>query len=138
MSRIHGRLLIVTGIIHTLAALIPGIFGAQFLQFSKVYFFSISPGLAAFPLFGGFINYETFAAFWFFYCGPLLILYGQVIDILEKFHVGINLNVSIPFLIVTLIGVYMIPFSGMTFLLLPQAFYMIYKSRKWMKINKNK
>jgi len=136
-KRIHGRLLMITGIIHVLLVIMPEVFGEQFYQFSKVLFFNINNGLLDFPLFGGNIKNEDFAAFWFFYAGPLMFMYGHLLDSYEKKNGHIEKNISIVFIIVSLIGSYMIPLSGMTFLLLPQGIYMYLRSSKRAKTANN-
>jgi len=129
-KRIHGRLLLLTGVFHMFVILLPGICGEQLLEFSNHGFFNISKGLAGFPFFGGSLNYENFAVFWFFYMGPLLLMYGHVIDTIERQNNAIPRQIAINFLIVSLIGAYMMPISGMTFLLIPQASYMLIRSNK--------
>ena len=128
-KRIHGKLLFATGVLHTLAALLPGVFGEQFLEFFKKGFFSISKGIAAFPLVGGTVNYDTFAAFWFFYAGPFMMLLGHFIDTWEREKGAIPRRSAIYFLLISCIGAYMSPFSGMTILLIPQAIYMLLRSK---------
>jgi len=59
--------MIILGIMHTLLGISPFAFGKQFLGFSNQFFFQISTGLSEFPLLNGRMNYENFAAFWFFY-----------------------------------------------------------------------
>ncbi|MDQ7047395.1 MAG: hypothetical protein Q9M39_07160 [Sulfurovum sp.] len=65
-KRIHGKLLMITGVVHVLLVIMPGVFGEQFFQFSKNIFFNINNGLLGFPLFGGTINNQELASFWFF------------------------------------------------------------------------
>lgn len=130
MKRIHGVLLIITGIVHTICAVLPGIFGKQYVEFSKKGFFSISNGVLSFPLLNGIMDYEVFAAFWFFYAGHLLIVCGLLFDYIEKLQNCIPLYLSISLTTVVIIGSYMIPLSGMTFLLIPQCVYMLIRSLK--------
>jgi len=136
-KRIHGRLLMITGIVHILLVVMPGVFGEQFYQFLKDFFFNINNGLLDFPLFGGIIKNQDFAAFWFFYAGPLMFMYGHLLDSYEKKNIQIEKSIPIVFIIVSLIGAYMIPLSGMTFLLLPQGIYMYIRSTKQAKIANN-
>ncbi len=128
-KRIHGKLLIVTGVVHILVSLLPGVFGEQLLEFANNGFFNISKGIAAFPLCGGTLHYDKFAAFWFFYMGPLLLMYGHLIDTVEQINGNIPRQAAVNLLIVSFIGTYMIPFSGMTILLIPQAIYMLIRSK---------
>ena len=67
----HGKVLIFFGIIHPLfgVSLFVFAFGKQFTEFSKKLFFNVSEGILEFPLLNGQMNYENFAAFWFFYFG---------------------------------------------------------------------
>lgn len=130
MKITNGRILTFLGIIHSLLGVSPFAFGKQFAEFSDRFFFNISEGLLEFPLLNGQMNYENFAAFWFFYFGLLLIPMGILVNYVE------NVNGQIPkefiwvYLIVVLVGVFMIPLSGMTVLMLPHALYMLYGSEK--------
>jgi hypothetical protein len=42
MKKIHGKLLIYTGILHTIITVIPGVFGEQISEFAKKGFFNIN------------------------------------------------------------------------------------------------
>ncbi len=129
MKLFNGKILIYTGISHCLLGISPFAFGKQFLTFSKTYFFKISDGLFEFPLLNGIMNYENFASFWFVYFGILIIVIGILINYIEKTNKIVPKKFITTYLIAVLIGVYMIPFSGMTFLMLPHAIYMLYQSR---------
>ena len=126
----NGKVLIFFGIIHPLLGISPFAFGKQFAGFADKFFFKISEGLFEFPLLNGQMNYENFAAFWFFYFGLLLIPLGILVNYLEKSGQGIPRNFIWAYLIVVLVGVFMIPFSGMTFLMLPHAIYMLVQSKR--------
>ncbi|MEW6664284.1 MAG: DUF6463 family protein [Thermodesulfobacteriota bacterium] len=128
-KRIHGRLLLITGILHLIVTLLPGIFGKQILDFASHGFFNINKGLLAFPLFGGTLDNESFSAFWFFYMVPIMLMLGHLIDNLEQINGFVPRQTAIHFLIVSLIGAYMVPISGMTFFLVPQAVYMLVRSQ---------
>ena len=132
-KRIHGRLLMVTGILHILLVILPGVYGEYFAIFSDDYFFNINNGLADFPIIGGTLNHQDIAAFWFFYAGPLMFIYGHLLDEYEKKNSYIPNNISMSFTFVAMIGAYMIPLSGMTFLLIPQGFYMYLRSISTLK-----
>jgi len=121
----NGILLIVIGILHTRFALSPEAFGKQFNEFSKSYFFRICEGLDELPVVAGHTNTEAFAAFWFFYFGILIIPLGLLVHSIEKNHMVLPHTFTISYLIVVVIGSYMIPTSGMTFLMLPHAIYML-------------
>ncbi|WP_020528875.1 DUF6463 family protein [Flexithrix dorotheae] len=132
----NGNILIFLGIIHPLLGISPFAFGKQFAGFADKFFFKISEGLSEFPILNGQMNYENFAAFWFFYFGILLIPLGVLINYVEKTNGQIPKNFIWIYLIVVLIGVFMIPFSGMTFFMLPHAIYMLLQ-RKNRGINEN-
>lgn len=126
----NGKVLIIFGIIHPLLGVSPFAFGKQFSGFARKFFFKISKGLLEFPLLNGQMNYENFAAFWFFYFGLLLIPVGILVNYVEKENGLIPRSFLWAYLIVVLVGVYMIPFSGMTILMLPHALYMLYQASK--------
>ena len=119
------------GIAHPLLGVSPWAFGEQFSSFMHQFFFKISDGLSEFPLLHGQMKYDNFAAFWFVYFGLMLIPFGMLVSYIEKTHEGqIPMNFIWAYFIFTLLGVYMIPFSGMTLLMLPHAVYMLISQRK--------
>lgn len=130
MKFTNGKILLCTGIAHFLLGISPFAFGKQFLEFANKLFFKISEGLFEFPLLDGQMNYENFAAFWFVYFGLLLIPIGFLVDYIERTTGNIPSKFIWSYLIIVLIGVYMIPFSGMTFIMLPHAIYMAMQKRK--------
>lgn len=130
-------ILVFFGIIHPLLGISPFAFGKQFLGFAEKYFFKISEGLFEFPILNGQMNYENFAAFWFFYFGLLLIPIGILVNYVEKTNGQIPKNFILTYLSIVLIGVYMIPFSGMTIFMLPHAIYMLVKRNKQSISRKN-
>jgi len=132
-KKIHGRLLMVTGIIHVLLVITPGVYGDQFYQFMDSIFFNINDGLADFPIIGGTLHHKEFAAFWFFYAGPLTFIYGYLLNEVEKIHGCVPVNQSIAFIIISSVGAYMIPLSGMMFVLIPQGIYMYLRGKKLYK-----
>lgn len=133
MKITNGKILIFFGIIHPLLGISPFAFGEQFLNFADKFFFSISDGLLEFPLLNGEMNYENFAAFWFFYFGLLLIPVGILLNHLENSGQPIPKSFILAYLSVVLVGVYMIPFSGMTLFMLPHALYMLIRRYKPVK-----
>ncbi len=133
MKITNGKILIFFGIIHSLLGISPFAFGKQFLGFANNFFFKISEGLLEFPLLNGQMNYENFAAFWFFYFGLLLIPIGILVNYVEMGNKLIPKNFIWSYLIVALIGVHMIPFSGMTIFMLPHAIYMLIQRNKQTK-----
>jgi len=127
MKSKNGKILVFFGIVHSLLAVSPFAFGKQFAGFVNKSFFKISQGLIEFPLLSGQMNYQNFAAFWFFYFGLLLIPVGILLGYVEKTIGRIPKTFIWSYLSVVLVGVFMIPFSGMTFLMLPHALYMLYQ-----------
>ncbi len=136
MKQTNGKVLIYTGGAHFLLGISPFAFGKQFLKFANKMFFKINEGLFEFPLLNGQMNYENFAAFWFVYFGLLLIPIGFLVDYIEKTTENVPHNFIWSYLIIVLIGVYMIPFSGMTFLMLPHAIYMLFQRNRLRAENK--
>jgi len=130
MKIANGKILVFFGIMHTLLGVSPFAFGKQFSTFSKTFFFKISEGLLEFPLLNGQMNYENFAAFWFTYYGLFLIPLGLLVGFIEKTNGKIPTNFLYAYLIIVILGVFMIPFSGMTFLMLPHAVYMLIQRKK--------
>ncbi|PKM45688.1 MAG: hypothetical protein CVV05_05350 [Gammaproteobacteria bacterium HGW-Gammaproteobacteria-1] len=113
-----------TGVAHVILAVMPGVFGDQFFDFSRSWFFNVSSGAADFTFLGGALNYVEFASFWFFYAGPIMFLYGQAIDRIEQSQGYVPLSIANTFMAVSVVGAYMVPLSGMTFALIPQGIYM--------------
>lgn len=130
MKPINGKILILTGICHSIFGVLPFAFGKQFSVFSEHFFFKVSDGLSEFPLLGGTMNYEGFAAFWFFYFGLLIIPLGFLVRFIEEKEITLPSGFILSYFIVVLIGVYMIPFSGMTIFMLPHATYMLIANQK--------
>ncbi len=126
----HGKILVFFGIAHATLAVSPFAFGKQFVRFAEKFFFKISEGLFEFPLLNGEMNYENFAAFWFFYFGLLLFPIGILVQHLENTNSPLPKKFISTYLGIVLIGVYMIPFSGMTFLMLPHALFMLYQHKR--------
>ena len=132
----NGILLIVIGIMHSHLAFSPDGLGNQFLKFSNTYFFKISSGLDELPAEIGKTNFETFAAFWFFFFGFLLIPLGLLVHSIEKDGRVLPHYFTVSYLIFVLLGCYMIPNSGMTIVMLPHAIYMLV--RNYLKARKNR
>lgn len=135
LSRItNGVLLIIIGLLHTKLVVSADGCGAQFSDFAKTNFFRICGGLNELPAAAGKTNFESFAAFWFFYFGILLIPLGLLVHAIERKYKVLPHSFTISYLVVVAIGAYMIPASGMTYIMLPHAVFMLagnfYKSRK--------
>jgi hypothetical protein len=133
MKITNGKIIIFIGIAHLLFGISPLVFGKQFIEFANKLFFKISDGLLELPFLNGQINYENFAAFWFFYFGILLIPLGIILDYVEKDNRLIPNTFIWSYFIVVLVGVYMIPLSGMAFFMLPHSIYMLIQSKKLAK-----
>lgn len=125
MKITNGKILLIFGILHSLLGISPFAFGKQFSIFAKKFFFKISEGLLEFPLLHGVMHFENFAAFWFFYYGLLLIPLGIVVNFVEKKLGYLPKSFIWTYFIIVILGAFMIPFSGMTFLMLPHAIYML-------------
>lgn len=135
----NGIILILIGILHTQLVVSSDGCGRQFLKFSESWFFKISGGMDELPAEVGITNFETFAVFWFFYFGILLIPLGLLVHSVEKERRILPHYFTISYLIVVIIGSYMVPDSGMTYFMLPHAVYMLirnyFKSKKALTIN---
>jgi len=92
-----GNILVFFGIIHSLLGLSPYDFGKQFAGFGDKFFFKVSEGIFEFPLLNG-------------------IPVGILVNHVERTNGFVPMNFKWTHLIVVLVGAYMIPFSGMTFL----------------------
>jgi hypothetical protein len=124
----NGMIIIFIGLLHTQCAVTSSGFGKQFLEFSKSYFFMISPGASEFPAEANKTDFETHAAFWFFYFGLLLIPLGILAHSIEKGGKTLPHAFTISYLILVMIGCYMVPNSGMSFFMLPHAIYMLLRN----------
>lgn len=121
----HGRIFIILGLMHTAVAVSPLAFGRQFASFAQQGFFQVSDGLLEFPFLGGDMHYESFASFWFFYFGLLLLLLGALVLHIGKQGLALPKSFSAGYLALVTLGAYMIPLSGMTFLMLPHALMLV-------------
>ncbi len=130
----NGLILILIGIIHTRLVISNDGFGFKFREFAHSGFFRISNGLGELPYVPGTSKTDTFAAFWFFYFGILIIPLGLLVHAVERKYRVLPHSFTISYLIVVATGTYMIPASGMTYIMLPHAVYMLlvnfYKSEK--------
>lgn len=121
----NGILLIFIGVMHSKFAFSPDGLRNQLLKYSETYFFKISTGLDELPGETGKTDFETFAAFWFMYFGIALIPLGLLVHSIEKSGRILPHYFTVSYLIFVLLGCYMIPNSGMTFIMLPHAIYML-------------
>lgn len=129
MSKNHGNILIFIGVMHSLFGLTPWAFGSSISKFANSFFFNINSGLSDFPLLGGEIQSADFAAFWFLYFGLLLIPLGILLQQFINQQAFVPRTFSLAYLIMVIIGGYMIPFSGMTIIMLPHALLMLKQSK---------
>jgi hypothetical protein len=123
MKITNGKIIIAVGIIHT--ALTPLVYAEQFKSFANHLFFKINNGFMETQ-----VNYETFAAFWCLYFGLTLFPLGVLLDSIEKKNVPIPMSFIVTYFVIILIGVYMIPWGGMTIFMLPHVLYMLIKRKK--------
>ena len=130
----HGNVIILFGLMHTQLALSKEGFGRKFNEFAQSGFFQISKGIDELPAVSGTTDFETLAAFWFFYFGILLIPVGLLLNNIARNHQKVPYGFLISYLLFLLVGTYMIPKSGMTYFMLPHALFMLvqnlYKSYK--------
>ena len=111
----NGILLILIGILHTQFAFSAGGFQKQTLQFSKSYFYNVSDGMKEFPASLGHTNFENLATFWFLYFGIFLIPLGLLVHSIEKQKQVLPHYFTMTYLVIVLVGCYMVPNSGITF-----------------------
>ena len=130
MKITNGKIIMAIGVIHTLYGISPFAFGKQIAGFAGRLFLRISGGAFESPLLGGTPDFETFAAFWYFYFGLLLFPLGLLLDHVETGGGYVPKKFIMLYAAVVLVGVYMVPFSGMTIFMLPHVVYMLIKFRK--------
>lgn len=121
----NGVALILISLMHNQLAFSNDGFGKQFSEYFNSPYFQISKGMDELPAMVGKTNFEVFAAFWFFYFGLLLIPLGFLVHSMEKRMKFLPFSFTISYLFVVIIGSYMVPNSGMTFIMLPHAIFML-------------
>lgn len=124
----NGVLLIIIAIIHNLTVIEPNSGGTQFSRMAETYFYKVSSGAELLPIVEtktSFADVEILAIFWFLYFGLLLIPLGLLVHSIERKGGTLPLAFTISYLLFVLAGVYMMPNSGMTFIMLPHAIYML-------------
>ena len=130
----NGIILIAIGLLHTQFALSSDGFGKQFMEFSKSKFFYLFKDIESNRLIDTKEFFESFSAFWFFYFGIIIISLGLLVHSIERKYKILPHSFTISYLIVVIMGSYMLPESGMTFFMLPHAIFMIisnfYKTHK--------
>lgn len=126
----NGVLLIAIGLLHTQFALSSDGFGWQFKEFAEKHFFEISKGGAQLPLFSlSKPEMDAACAFWFFYFGMILMPLGLLVHAIEREARRLPVSFLASYMLVVLIGCYMMPNSGMSFIMLPHAIYMWFTNR---------
>ncbi len=134
----NGIILILVGLLHTQFALSPEGFGKQFQEFSEQKFFNLFHDIEKLRTTAGKELFEAFAGFWFFYFGILIIPLGLLVHSIEKKYKILPHSFTISYLIVVLMGCYMMPDSGMTYFMLPHALFMLvnnyYKAHQMNKL----
>jgi len=126
MKITNGKVITGIGIIHIL--LTPLGYLKQFSGFIHKGFFALSGGPLDSPATMGGLYYENFAAFWCLYFGILMLPLGILLDGIESRGITIPRQFTWAYFIVTIIGIYMIPLSGMTVFFLPHSVYMLLKT----------
>ena len=129
----NGIIIIIIGLLHTKLAISPDGCGKQINEFAEKGFFMISGGMDEMPAMAGKTNFESFAAFWFFYFGILLIPLGLIVHYVERKNINLPHYFTISYLLFVIAGAYMIPKSGMTFIMLPHAIFMLIYN--YLKVN---
>ena len=110
-------LLIITGILHTVVALLLG---------REIYMDIIQNGL--FNALGD--SYSHQFAFWFFVCGVLIILFGQTLHYYQKREQKpAPLSLGYGMLVFSIFGCIIVPTSGF-WLFVPQALIIIIGNKK--------
>jgi hypothetical protein len=127
MKITNGKIIVLIGVIHT--SLTPFVYLEQFKGFAHQFFFKINNGFMETS-----VDYETFAAFWCLYFGLILFPLGILLDSVEKKNMRIPMPFILSYLVIILIGVYMIPLGGMTVFMLPHVIYMLIKHTKGSKM----
>ena len=113
-----GVMLIATGILHTILALLAG--GEVFMEMIRNGLFNTIAG----------DNYFHQSAFWFLVCGVLLIPFGQTLHYYQKREqkpAPMSLGYSL--LIISILGCIIMPVSGF-WLFIPQALIIIIGNKR--------
>jgi hypothetical protein len=137
----NGLIFIAIGVIHSWFGMSMDAFGRQFAVFSDANFYKVSKGLDELPIIDNIYVYEVMSAFWFVYFGLLMVVVGFLVFSVEKKKQSLPYSFVLSYFFFVFIGSYMIPNSGITFIMLPHAIFMliqkIYKDR-FLEILKNK
>lgn len=113
MLKISGYLLIITSILHFIGGFV--FFPEPLAEIAQAgWWNAVSPD--PFNL-----NYEREAAFWFMMISPLLFLIGMLCCWIQEQQIKIPAFVGWSLLVVTIIGIAIMPVSGFWLLLLPSG-----------------
>lgn len=121
----HGIIVIIIAIMHTQFALSSDGFIKQFIGFSKSNFYNVFPEVEKNLIEPDQKFFEDFSAFWFFYFGMLLIPLGILMHTVERKYGTLPFYFVLSYLVVIILGVYMVPVSGMTYFMLPHAVFLL-------------
>ncbi len=125
----HGIILIITGMIHTFVGVT--LFWEKWCEFPTKFFFNIAPHELKFdrPLIQNFLDLSAEATLWFFISGIVLMILGQIVHGIEVQTRRIPSYLGWELLAFGLVFSWMIPISGFSIFLVPQAIYMIIRQR---------
>lgn len=129
MKITNGKIIIGIAAIHTAITISPFAYQKQFENFAGSYFFNLKMWNPGFSFLNGQLNYENFAAFWCFYFGLLMFPLGILVEYIETKQIKIPKQFILSYFIFTVIGIYMIPVSGMTVFFLPHSVYMMIRNQ---------
>ena len=137
----NGVFLIIIGVLHSQLFFSSDGFGYQFKQFCSSCFFEVSKGMDELPALPGNPSADANTALWFLYFGLLLFPLGLLVHSIERKNQTLPHLFTVSYLIFVAIGSYMVPNSGMTFIMLPHAVYMlvvnIIRKRYLQKVSNN-
>ena len=129
MKPIHGKILMATGVIHCAVAA-PTIYGESWRQFMEKGLFNVSPHTWTNNFTISFSDITAEAAVWFFVGGVLFSIIGQLMHILESKVAKPPTFVGWELLAIGVVFAWMLPKSGFTFLVIPQAIYLLIRARR--------
>jgi hypothetical protein len=119
---IHGKLLVWTGVIHTLLG--GFLFASEWKGILRAGVFDALSHRVA-PSSFAFVRPELELAFWFTIAGPALIFGGLLLHRVERLEAQIPRGAALLLLGIAVIGASLEPLSGFSVLLLPQALFMV-------------
>jgi len=131
MKPIHGKILMATAVLHS-GIIAPLIYWDKWLEFFGKGLLDVSPHslTAGPPIIAGIFDMTAEAAIWFFIGGVVFFITGQLMHHLEKNMGKLPAFVGWELLAVAIVFAWMLPISGFTFILIPQAAYILVRYRK--------